>query len=78
MSNLTIGEKVTFDNDKIELFKSETNSKSLEITKYQELVLSGIDQIGTVKEFGENITTVSFDDGWELPIPTKYLLLLPK
>ena len=78
MVKFLVGDKVTFDNDKIELFKSETNSVSIEITKYQKLVLSGIDQIGTIKEFGENITTVLFDDGWELPIPTKYLLVLPK
>jgi hypothetical protein len=78
MIKFLVGDKVTFDNDKIELFKSETSSVSIEITQYQKLVLSGIDQIGTVKEFGENITTVLFDDGWELPIPTKYLLVLPK
>ncbi|MDP1810864.1 MAG: hypothetical protein Q8K66_05610 [Sediminibacterium sp.] len=78
MIKLLVGDKVTFDNDKIELFKSETNSNSIEITQYQKLVLSGIDQIGTFKEFGENIITVFFDDGWELPIPTKYLLVLPK
>jgi 3-isopropylmalate dehydratase small subunit len=58
MIKFLVGDKVTFDNDKIELFKSETSSVSIEITQYQKLVLSGIDQIGTVKEFGENITTV--------------------
>lgn len=76
MFKLLNGDKVTFDNDKIELFKSETNSTSPEIIKYQKLVLVGVDQVETVKEFGENLTTVSYDDGWELPIPTKYLIAL--
>lgn len=72
------GDKVTFDNDKIEVFKAETNLDNKEIRQYRKLVLAGIDQVGTVKEPGENMTTVSYPDGWDLPIPTKYLVILPE
>ena len=75
--NLKPGDKVTFDSDKINNFISETSSKSPEVTQYQKLVLAGVDQIGVVKEFGPNMTTVAFEDGWDLPIPTKYLIHLP-
>ena len=71
------GDKVTFDNDRIELFKTETTSENADVKEYQRLVLAGIDQVGTVKEYGHNITTVLFEDGWELPMPTKYLIHLP-
>jgi hypothetical protein len=74
---LKIGDKVTFDNDKIEIFKAETSSEDKAIKQYQQLVLAGIDQVGVVKELGGNLTTVSYPDGWDLPIPTKYLILLP-
>jgi len=72
------GDKVTFDNDKIEEFKAETNLDSKEIQQYRKLVLAGIDQVGVVKEPGVTMTTVSYPDGWDLPIPTKYLVVLPE
>jgi hypothetical protein len=72
------GDKVTFDNDQIEIFKAETNLDNKEIQQYRKLVLAGIDQVGTVKEAGATMTTVSFEDGWDLPIPTKYLIVLPE
>ena len=75
--SLKIGDKVTFDNHKIEIFKAETTSDDKAVKQYQQLVLGGIDQVGIVKEFLGNLTTVSYPDGWELPVPTKYLLLLP-
>ena len=77
--NMTIktGYKVTFDTDSIEQFKKETNSQDKAVQDYRNLVLAGIDQVGTVKEAGYDLTTVSFSDGWELPIPTKYLVVLP-
>jgi len=74
---IKIGDKVTFDNDKIEIFKAETSSKEKAIQQYQQLVLGGIDQVGVVKEFLGNLTTVSYPDGWDLPVPTKYLIVLP-
>jgi hypothetical protein len=66
-SNQTVkvGDKVTFDNDKIEIFKSETSSNDKAIRQYQQMVLGG------------NLTTVSYPDGWVLPVPTKYLIILP-
>jgi hypothetical protein len=74
---IKVGDKVTFDNDKIEIFKAETNSSDKAIRQYQQIVLGGIDQIGIVKELSGNLTTVSYPDGWELPVPTKYLIVLP-
>ena len=74
---IKIGDKVTFDNDKIEIFKAETSSKEKAVQQYQQLVLGGIDQVGVVKEFLGNLTTVSYPDGWDLPVPTKYLIVLP-
>ncbi len=73
---IKIGDKVTFDNDKIEIFKAETRSDDKAVKQYQQLVLAGVDQVGIVKELGDNLTTVSYPDGWDLPIPTKYLITL--
>lgn len=73
---IKVGDKVTFDNDKIEIFKAETSSNDKAIKQYQQLVLAGIDQVGVVKEFLGNLTTVSYPDGWDLPVPTKYLIVL--
>ena len=74
---IKVGDKVTFDNDQIEIFKAETSSTDKAVRQYQQLVLGGIDQVGIVKEFGGNLTTVSYPDGWDLPVPTKYLIVLP-
>ncbi len=74
---IKIGDKVTFDNNQIEIFKDETKSDDKAVKQYQQLVLGGIDQVGVVKEFLGNLTTVSYPDGWELPVPTKYLIVLP-
>ena len=75
--SLRVGSKVTFDTDKITIFKEETSSPDKDIQQYQKLVLAGADQIGTVKELSGNLTTVSYPDGWDIPVPTKYLVLLP-
>jgi len=72
------GDKVLFDTEKLDVFKSETTGDTEGIKQYQKLVLAGINQVGVVKEYGVNLTTVSFPDGWDLPIPTKYLIVLPK
>lgn len=77
MTQIKIGDKVTFDNDKVELFKAETNNTDKKIQDYRKMVLGGINQIGTVKEFGFALTTVSYHDGLDLPVPTKYLIVLP-
>lgn len=74
---IKVGDKVTFDNDKIEVFKAETRSNDKAVRQYQQLVLGGINQVGVVKELGGNLTTVSYPDGWDLPVPTKYLIVLP-
>lgn len=77
LPQLKIGDRVTFDKNQIELFKAETSSENQAIKQYQKLVLGGIDQIGIVKEFGDTLTTISYPDGWDLPVPTKYLIVLP-
>ncbi|HSC54078.1 MAG TPA: hypothetical protein VLC98_10670 [Phnomibacter sp.] len=75
---LKTGTKVRFNADKIEIFKTESDIDNREIQQYRKLVLGGIDQAGVVKEPGTSMTTVSYPDGWELPIPTKYLVVLPE
>lgn len=77
IKTIQVGDKVIFDNDKIEIFKRETSSDDNAVKQYQQLVLGGIDQVGVVKELGGNLTTVSYPDGWDLPVPTKYLIILP-
>lgn len=76
-ANLKIGDKVTFDSDKVETFIIETTGDNPEILKYQQLVLAGVNQVGVVKALGEPLTTVSYPDGWDMPIPSRYLVLLP-
>lgn len=71
---IQVGDKVTFDNDKIEIFKAETSSDDKAVRQYQQLVLGGIDQVGVVKELGGNLTTVSYPDGWDLPVQRSILL----
>ena len=73
--SIQLGDKVTFDNNKIDIFKAETSISDEAVIKYQKLVLAGINLTGIVKELDDTLTTVSFSDGWELPIPTKYLIL---
>jgi hypothetical protein len=75
--SLKINDRVTFDTNKLNVFLTETTSVSPEVTEYQKLVLAGVDQVGTVQEINLNMTTVQFNDGWVLPIPTKYLVILP-
>jgi hypothetical protein len=64
-AELNAGDNVIFDSRHIEQFVSET-STSEELLQYQRIILAGIDQVGAVKEFGENLTTVTFPDGWEI------------
>ncbi len=75
--DIKVGDTVTFDTDNIESFMADTTSEDNAVQNYRQLVLAGVDQIGTVKEIGFNMATVSYPDGWELPIPLKYLLVLP-
>jgi hypothetical protein len=71
--DFTIGDSVIFDNCHLEQFVQETNHTE-ELRQYQKIVVAGMKQTGTVKEFMGNLTTVAYPDGWELPVPTKYLL----
>jgi ASC-1-like (ASCH) protein len=74
---IKVGDKVTFDTDMVESFMADTKSTDKAVQDYRQLVLAGVDQIGTVKEVGFSIVTVSYPDGWELPLPVKYLVVLP-
>ena len=40
---IKIGDKVTFDNDKVEVFEAETNLENKEIQQNRKLILAGID-----------------------------------
>lgn len=73
---IKVGDTVTFDTDNIESFMADTESEDKAVQDYKKLVLAGVDQIGTVKEIGYAMATVSYPDGWELPVPVKYLLKL--
>ena len=74
---LQVGNKVSSDNDQIEISKAETSSTDKMVRQYQQLVLDGIGHVGIVKELSGNLTTVSYPDGWDLPVPTKYIIVLP-
>lgn len=75
-SDIRIGDKVTFDLNRIEAFTLETNSDNLDLIKYQKIILAGANLIGIAKNFNENMVVVSYQDGWEIPIPLKYLVSL--
>ena len=76
MNNLRIGDLVKFNINYKEMFIKETTGIDEATTKYQQLVLNGIDEMGENDEFIGNICNVKFSDGWKLPIPTKYLTLV--
>ena len=60
--DIKVGDKVTFDTDNIEAFKGDTVSEDKAVQDYRNLVLAGVDQIGTVKEVGFSMATVSYPD----------------
>jgi hypothetical protein len=76
MNNLRIGDLVKFNINYKEMFIKETTGIDEATTKYQQLVLNGIDEMGEIDEFIGNICNVKFSDGWKLPIPTNYLTLV--
>lgn len=76
MNNLKIGDVVKFDVTFKEVFIEETTGIDDATTKYQQLVLNGINEVGMVDELLVNMCNVKFSDGWKLPIPNKYLVLI--
>ena len=74
MNQFNIGDKVIFDKNKIETFKSETNDIDAATDDYQKLVLAGAELIGLVKKYDTDLTWITYPDGWDLPLPTKYLI----
>lgn len=71
---LKVGDRVIFDNSKITVFSKETDIDNKEIQQYRNIVLKGIDQQGIINNIGGTMATVSYPDGWDVPIPLKYLL----
>lgn len=76
--SLKPGDRVTFDADLIEDFKAETDSDDREVQRYRKLVLAGVNHVGIITDPGDTMTTVLYEDGWELPVPVKYLVVLPE
>ena len=76
--SVKIGDKVVFNSAQIEEFKAETDIDNKDIQQFRKLILAGVDQVGTVVELMGNLTKVSYPDGWDLPVPTKYLIVLPQ
>jgi hypothetical protein len=74
---MLVGDKVVFDLEFIMKLIDETTTDNESLLQYQKLILAGANQVGIVKELGDPLTTVSYPDGWDLPIPTKYLILAP-
>lgn len=78
MNKLNVGDSVVFNQMFIEQFIEETSGKSNELDKYRQIVMGGIEQIGIIKEIDleNNMVTVSYPDGWNVPIFKKYLRLV--
>ena len=47
-TKIKVGDKVTFDNDQIEIFKAETSNNDKALRQYQQLFWGGIDQVAVV------------------------------
>jgi hypothetical protein len=75
MNQLSEGNNVIFNQMFIEQFIEETSGKSNELDKYRQIVMGGIEQIGIVRkiDLDTNMVTVSYPDGWNIPIFIKYL-----
>jgi len=75
MNKLNVGDSVVFNQMFIEQFIEETSGKSNELDKYRQIVMGGIEQVGIIKEIDleKNMVTVSYPDGWNVPIFKKYL-----
>jgi hypothetical protein len=71
--SMNIGDTVIFDKSFLEIFIEETKVTD-ELRQYQEIVLAGVEQKGTVKDFMGNMATIIYPDGWEVPVPIKYLV----
>lgn len=75
MKQLSVGDNVIFNQMFIEQFIEETSGKSKELDKYRQIVMGGVEQVGIIKEIDSenNMITVSYPDGWNVPIFKKYL-----
>ena len=72
------GAKVAFKGELINAFIRETTGNDENLMKYQKMVLGGINQIGEVEGFIQNLVNVSYPDGWMIPIHPKYLQVVPE
>lgn len=71
---LNVGDKETFVNYKIELFKAETSITNKAVQQYQKLVLGEVNQARVIKDLGSNLTTLSYPDGGICLYPRNTLL----
>ncbi len=57
---IKVGDKVAFDNGQVEIFKAETNLDNKEIQQFRKLVLTGVYQVGILRELGLTMATVTY------------------
>jgi hypothetical protein len=76
--SFSIGAGVTFKGEMVNAFISETAGEDENLRKYRQIVLGGVNQVGVIKGFIQNMVNVTYPDGWELPIHPRYLQVLPK
>jgi hypothetical protein len=76
--HFSTGAKVAFKGELVHAFIIETTGNDENLMKYQKIVLGGINQVGVVKGFIQNLVNVSYPDGWIVPIHPKYLQALPE
>lgn len=77
MEQIQVGDYVIFNQMFIEQFIEETSGKGKELEKYQKIIMAGVDQVGIVKNIdnSSNMVTISYPDGWDIPIFKRYLKL---
>ena len=76
--SFSIGAKVAFKGELVNAFIRETTGNDENLMRYQKMVLGGINQVGVVEGFIQNLVNVSYPDGWIVPIHPKYLQALPE
>jgi hypothetical protein len=76
--SFSTGAKVAFKGELVHAFILETTGNDENLMKYQKMVLGGINQVGVVEGCIQNLISVSYPDGWTLPIHPKYLQVVPE
>jgi len=63
-----------FDATRVDEFMRERSYFNNNIKKYKKMVVGGVNQVGVVFKTAGNLTWVKYPDGWEVPVPKKYLI----